>query len=204
MLRLGVTGTALAVAALAIASLRGSALAASTAGQPRGQGARITRSHTVFTWQLPFNEEASAIQIATKPDMSTDGYFFSENRVEFDTLQDTQTSWSSDTPMTAGHYWWSVRTWYDNGGYGPNDYGSRWSSPVDFYVPLQLSLRCASKFQARVLSIACAWDGNAKTLTVGTSISKGTKRLASGTRVDSYHVQGKPASYGWTWRAPSL
>ena len=192
---------AISIAAVTAAFITATALSAAAPVSPN-PGSAVTSSHPLFTWQLPLNEEARAIQIATKPDMSTDGYFFTENRVDFDTLDDPQTSWSSDRPMTAGHYWWSVRTWYDNGGFGPDDYGPRWFAPVDFYVPLKLALVCSSKFRARVLSVGCAWDGNAETMNVAITISKGTKRLASGARVDSYHVEGTPESYGWTWRTP--
>lgn len=59
--------------------------------------------HPTAQWSLPPGVEAAVIEIATSPAQGTDGNFFSENVVDFDLLEDTQTFFtSSSTRLKTG------------------------------------------------------------------------------------------------------
>jgi hypothetical protein len=61
--------------------------------------------HPTATWSLPPGVEAKVAEVATSPLTSSDGYFFSENVVSFDTLQPTQTSWTYGFQEAPGTYY---------------------------------------------------------------------------------------------------
>jgi hypothetical protein len=123
-----------AVAAFAATGLAGAAGAA-------GQMIAITNvsvsadRHVTVDWTGPPNGfEFGAIEIATKPDVGTDGDFFSENLVEYDLLTKGQQHWVGSDPIKQpGTYYVRVTGWWD--GYSADDYvnyGSVYSQVVPF------------------------------------------------------------------------
>jgi hypothetical protein len=61
--------------------------------------------HPTATWSLPPGVEAKVAEVATSPQTASDGYFFSENVVSFDTLEPTQTSWTYGFQEEPGTYY---------------------------------------------------------------------------------------------------
>jgi hypothetical protein len=61
--------------------------------------------HATATWSLPSGVEAQVVEAATSPATSSDGAFFSENRVVFDLLEDAQTSWTDNSQLAPGTYY---------------------------------------------------------------------------------------------------
>ena len=61
--------------------------------------------HPTATWSLPFGVEATVAEVAKSPATSSDGYFFAENRVAFDILEATQTSWTDNSQLAPGTYY---------------------------------------------------------------------------------------------------
>ena len=64
-----------------------------------------TDRHLTASWTLPTGVEASLIEAAKSPITSTDGYFFSENVELFDTLEDYQTTYVSNSQLDPGTYY---------------------------------------------------------------------------------------------------
>jgi hypothetical protein len=61
--------------------------------------------HPAATWTLPPGVLSRVAEVATSPETSTDGYFFSENVKAFDTLEDTQTNWLYNSQLDPGVYY---------------------------------------------------------------------------------------------------
>jgi hypothetical protein len=140
----------LTVVSLAIFSL----VTAQSAGAVGGitiTHAGITQGHLNATWTGPYSASAPAvivladdpfIEIATRPDVGTDGYFFTENVLTNDLIPSGQRQWlDSDQlspPKQAGlyqlyarvHAWDSWATWDDY--FGEYDGGVVWSAVTPF------------------------------------------------------------------------
>ena len=69
--------------------------------------------HPTATWTLPQWVEAWSIEVATKPDVASDGQFFEENRVVWESVRETDTSWTYESRLASGRYYVHVRG-YDN------------------------------------------------------------------------------------------
>lgn len=67
--------------------------------------------HPTAEWSLPQWVEAWSVGVATKPDVASDGQFFEENRVVFDTVRTTDTSWTYESRLNPGTYYLQVRGW---------------------------------------------------------------------------------------------
>jgi hypothetical protein len=120
-------GRILAIAAAALAAL-GLAVAVARAAPAAGQMITITNvsvspdRHVTVDWTGPPNGiEFGALEIATKPDIGTDGEFFSENVVVYDLLTKGQQHYVGSDPLEApGTYYVLVNGWWN--GYSPDDY----------------------------------------------------------------------------------
>src|SRR3954470_6385741 len=69
-----------------------------------------TSRHPVVDWTLPAGVEADAIEIASKPDVGTDGQFFTENVKVFDLLDTTQTHYVGTDQLDYGTYYVHIQT----------------------------------------------------------------------------------------------
>jgi hypothetical protein len=67
--------------------------------------------HPTATWTLPQWVEAWWVEVATKPDVASDGQFFEENRVVLDSVRTTDTSWTYESRLNPGTYYVHVRGW---------------------------------------------------------------------------------------------
>jgi hypothetical protein len=53
------------------------------------------KRHPSATWALPPNVKPRVVEVATRPDVASDGSFFFENVKAMDVLEDFQTTWLS-------------------------------------------------------------------------------------------------------------
>ena len=92
------------------------AVAASPAlgAPPMLQSVGQINAHPTATWTLPSGVQSRVAEVATKPDTSSDGYFFNENVKAFDTLDDGQTTWVYNSQLDPGTYYVHI------GGFDPN------------------------------------------------------------------------------------
>jgi hypothetical protein len=93
----------------------------------------LTTSHPVLTWFLGPGETTRSVAISSSPATTPDGSFYDENVVDQDYFGDSTTRWAPTSPLWAGRYWWSVRT-YDA------DYNDRATPPETFRVAPRIRL----------------------------------------------------------------
>ena len=60
------------------------------------------RQHPWARWTLPAGVEARVVEVATAPDVGSNGYFWEENVEVFETLEPSQTYWLSTEKLDAG------------------------------------------------------------------------------------------------------
>ena len=123
----------LAVLLALAAAVAGAALGAATPVSPL-PGARVTTSSPKFSWTLPANEQAKGVFISDSPDVTPAGGFFDEDVVAAGNFVTDVHTWTPSSPLYAGHYWWSVLS-----SDVPTPH-SRYSTPIDFTIPVSLSV----------------------------------------------------------------
>ena len=101
-----------------------------------------TNGHVTATWTLPSGVTAQAVAVANNPQTGSDGSFFTENTVEFDLLQPTQTTYVDGNPLDPGMYWVSVQTFDTDCSYETHNTCFAWSPSVPVNItkpPLELA-----------------------------------------------------------------
>lgn len=98
--------TALGVAALTILLVPAAALAEPVLVDP--PVASLAANRPLFSWTEQPGEDVAAVVVASNPGVTPEGEFFSENRVDFGSVEDEQTSYQDTTKLQAGAYWWQV------------------------------------------------------------------------------------------------
>jgi hypothetical protein len=66
--------------------------------------------HPSAAWTLPAGVGAEAIEVATSPDVSSDGSFLPENTVAYDVLAPNASSWLSARPLALGTFYVHVQS----------------------------------------------------------------------------------------------
>ena len=167
-------------AALALLVVPATALAEPTPNPV--DAASLADSRPLYSWNLPAGEEIYAVEVASKPDVTPDGEFFSENRVDYGSVDATATSYQDTTRMYAGTYWWNI--FYKV----VSPYSSHYTAPATFTIPLQNKVLGASVTQYIYVSdsVDVTYRSNAKTAVVTASIYSGRKLIARKSKVDSY------------------
>ena len=92
------------------------ALGTATPLAPPNAGNVGPNIHPTFQWSLPSNERSSLLSVASKPNFTAEGRFFTENEEVVKALDPGQTSYTSEQPIVAGQHWWMIRT-YDSGSF---------------------------------------------------------------------------------------
>jgi hypothetical protein len=102
-----IVGLAATVTALSVPPV------ASALSQPTLLSAGHVKRHPTARWTLPQNVEAWSVEVATRPETGSDGRFFSEYAVVFDSVRMTDTEWLDSDRLKPGTYYVHVRG-YDN------------------------------------------------------------------------------------------
>jgi len=79
--------------------------ASAAAAPPTLTAVGQTQRHLTAMWSLAPAGESTVIEAATSPNTGSDGYFFTENVVVFDTLESLQTSYLSTSQVDPGTYY---------------------------------------------------------------------------------------------------
>jgi hypothetical protein len=65
----------------------------------------VTSTHPLFTWSTLANEQTQALYVASKPDTTPDGSFYSENVVDLAPFYPNDPhQWSPTSGLYAGRY----------------------------------------------------------------------------------------------------
>jgi hypothetical protein len=181
-------------------SWAGSAFAAPQLIAP-APGAVVRSAHPLFSWSLPANERSEAIYIASKPDTTPEGRFFSENVVDLDFFLSTQDprQWSPTRALYAGRYWWLVSS-MDSA-----TYQTFHSAPSDFTVPAEarvVGLRIRRYRFLRNLDFEVFWRTNVERPSVSVSLATTRGRLLWAARRIGFNLIGSPGSSSFSWYAP--
>ena len=99
-----ITGSAVVAVALAFAS-------PAPAAPPALQSVGHVKRHPKATWVLPPDSEAAVAEVATSPEIGSDGYFFDENVKAFDVLEAGQTTWLDSSALKPGTYYVHVASY---------------------------------------------------------------------------------------------
>ncbi len=163
-------------------------------------GAVVRSAHPLFAWRVPANEKSQAIYLASKPDTTPDGSFFTENVVDLAAFYpDDPRQWSPTSGLYAGHYWWLVES------NDLNTYESYRSAPIDFTIPATASivgLRTRSYHYLRLLSIEVRWRSNMLQPVAQASLSTRAGRRLWSARSREYNSLGSTGSSSFDWYVP--
>lgn len=182
----------LAAAIGAAGVLAGGALAAAT---PLSPGAGTSSLHPVFTWSLPSNERSLGLFIANSPDLAADGRFLDENVVASTGFANDERRWAPSAPLYSGQYWWLV--WSGDRTTSQSYY----SAPVDFTVPVSLTLlpvRTVRSTYLHLLALRIRWTANTHALTVRARVLKGKRVVWQSTQPQVNKIGfSYSTSFGW-------
>lgn len=131
------------------------------------------KRHPEARWTLPQYVEASAIEVARTPEVASDGSFFTENVVVFDTVRETDTHWLYESQLDPGTYYVHVKGWDDSCFHTnfESECGSAWSNILSLTIPappprFQASIRSAHPGAIRVPGSKRVWTYPGDTLLV--------------------------------------
>jgi hypothetical protein len=119
----------------------------------------VQTSHPVFTWSVPANEESDYIYVATSPQTTPEGEFYSENVEDSDVFFGNETSWAPTYPLGAGSYWWIIGT------HDRETYDSFFTAPRAFSIPAEVAIngvRVKRYTGLRWLDIYVTWRSNTR------------------------------------------
>jgi hypothetical protein len=187
--------------ALAIAlACPGVAWGAATPVSP-GPGAVVSSAHPVFRWTLPPTERSQAIYVASAPQTTPQGQFFTENVVDADFFTSDTREWSPTSPLYAGSYWWNV--WSTDQG----TFDSYYSAPSAFSIPPQARVtridvrRNSYQFVPDDLDITVRWSANVREVVVTARLFRGRRALWSAREQESNTI-GSPGRSFFDWTKP--
>jgi hypothetical protein len=168
MRRAGISAV-LATMALAAPS---AALGAATPVAPPNGGNVGPNIHPTFQWSLPANERSSLLSIASKPNITPEGRFFTENIEASKALDPAQTTYTAEQPIPAGQHWWVVRT------YDASTFVERTTVPAAFTIVPVLAkptLHITRYFFIRKIGIDVTVGGNVGSAVATAKAYKGRK-----------------------------
>jgi hypothetical protein len=99
------------IAVLAVAVLALLTVSPVLAAPPTLVAVSHVKRHPQASWVLAPGSEAAFIQVATSPEVGTDGYFFEENVEDTDVLEAGQTHWLSTSQLDPGTYFVHVASY---------------------------------------------------------------------------------------------
>jgi hypothetical protein len=150
---------------------------------------------------VPPNEESQTIYVATAPQTTPEGRFFSENVVESDFFLTDVRQWAPTSALYAGTYWWIVGT------QDRDSFLSRFSAPSEFRIPATARItsvrlrRNSYTFVTDDLGITVRWSTNARQATISAAVSRAGRRLWRARETESSFV-GAAGTTFFTWTKP--
>lgn len=184
----------LAVATLALV-LPGAALGVATLISP-APGEVVRTSHPVFRWSVPANEESDYIYVATSPQTTPDGEFYSENVEDMDVFFGNETSWAPTYPLAAGSYWWLVGT------HSPDTWDSYYTAPSAFSIPADVAIsgvRVKRYRWLRLIDVDVTWRSNTDGATVTARLSRNGRAVWSKREVVDYNTIDESMTTNLYW-----
>jgi len=163
-------------------------------------GAVVNSTHPLFTWSTPANEQTQALYVASKPDTTPEGSFYTENVVDLGSFYPNDPhQWSPTSGFYAGRYWWLLES------NDLNTYQTYRSAPIDFTIPPTSSIasvRTHSYHYIRLLSIEARWRSNVREPVVQASLSRLSGRRIWSGRSNELNLLGSTESSSFDWYVP--
>jgi hypothetical protein len=158
---------------------------------------KVTTLHPLFRWQLPANEIAETVGIATSPRTTATGEFDPQDTVGLDALDADATSHAFDQPIGAGKYWWHVASHVSS---DPADH--LFTPPTPFTIRATVSKPIVSlRLAGRSFLVTVHWQANVGTVQVKERLLAGTKQVAS-TKATVAGILGQPGQELSPWSIP--
>lgn len=184
----------LSAAVLALAA-PAAALGVATLISP-APGEVVRTSHPVFRWSVPASEESDSIYLATSPQTTPDGHFYSENVEDMDVFFGNETSWAPTSPLPAGSYWWIVGT------HDRETWDSYFTAPSPFSIPAEVAIngvRIKRYTGLRMLDVFVTWRSNAEMVVVRVRALRNGRAVWSKQEVSDYHGIDEPETTNLYW-----
>lgn len=167
-------------------------------------GAIVRSAHPILRWELPANERSEEISVASKPDTTPEGRFFSENVVTSDFFLSTQDprEWAPTSALYAGRYWWIV------GSEERECCQSYLSTPVGFTIPAEariVGLRIRRQnyfFLPDELDVDVYWRTNVERPIAEVSVTTFRGRRLWLARKTEFGSVGRVGSSSFAWSRP--
>lgn len=174
------------VAAIVVvgAALFGPASASAAPTHIEPTAASLVASRPLLSWMPLAGESVSTIDVSRRPDVTPEGEFFDENRVEFDLVADGATSWQPTRRFYAGSYWWQVK-WIVDDYSAPGGF----TTPTPFVIPASVKANGVSIYQwdASLDDVTVAYISNVRYPVATCSVYFGTKLITRrAVRDDNY------------------
>lgn len=181
---------ALSLALLALCLAPAAALAAATPVSPAADANVGPNTHPAFSWALPPGEESELLYIASKPDITPEGKFFTENVVDSKAFMGSETTYTAETAIPAGRYWWTIRT-HDKA------FTSLYSPPISFSIAPQITSVATkvTRYSAtRRYGVDVTAAGNVSSARITVRVLRGGKVVGRATQVEKYSLIGEPST----------
>jgi hypothetical protein len=159
-------------------------------------GAVVDTSHPVFSWAVPANEESDWIDIAEAPDTTVEGEFFDENIVDGDVFFANETSWSPNSPLPAGTYWWNIRS------HDTDTFQTFFSMPSSFTIPAKARIQSiVIKRYAFIdnIDITVRFTANTEDARISVRLRRGSRTVWSKSEIDEFSSIGETNSAYFSW-----
>jgi len=202
----------LGIAGVAFLATAGSASAAPPQLLSVGQ----TGGHLTATWSLPAGVQAKWIEASTSPNVGASrggsGFFYPDAKV-FSALEDSQTSWVSDSQVAPGTYY--VHMAGNDGGCSPPCAAYEWTQILSVVVPSatpppppadtkapKVKARLSAGVRGKVVRLGYTVSDNSGKTREQIAIYHGSKRVGN---VLSHPLGTRVAGRVYTvaWHAPS-
>jgi hypothetical protein len=165
------TGIAIAVAGALL--LPGMAHATATPLSP-ANGANVgTNIHPSFQWALPPGEKSSLLRVASKPNVTPEGKFLTENIEQSHSFSTgAETAYTAEQPLAAGPHWWTIDS------YRTSPFTEYVSAPLGFTIAASIGkpkIKITRYRFIRKLGVDVRITGNIPTALVRIKAYKGRK-----------------------------
>ena len=147
--------------------------------------------HPTLTWSLPAGERASFLRIASKPNVTPEGRFLTENVEQSASLTETQTQYTTVEALPAGPHWWTVDT------FQTSPFAQYTSAPVGFGIAAAIgkpSLKITRYRFIRKLGVDVRVSGNIPTALIKIKAYRGRKLVGKASERRTHYLITNPVT----------
>ena len=135
-------------------------------------GEAVTSSNPTFTWSEPVGLTTDYLRIASAPDVTPDGSFYSQNIIDTGIFITPTLTWAPTRPLYAGAYWWTVES-HDA------SYNQTTSAALPFSVAEHTTLDSIALRSGFIGELRAKWTTNTHAARLTLRIYRGSRLVAS-------------------------